>query len=101
MGEVKGTRYQLKIRNHSPRTTESRKQKSKRRGTKSSSVLRELHYENTRIRRGGSDEYPQTMFLCKIRKIISTPVNPSFIIQKWGLRGSKLYRHVFVMALFD
>ena len=27
-----------------------------------------------------------------------TPVNPSFTIQKWGLRGSKLYRRVFVMA---
>ena len=26
-----------------------------------------------------------------------TPVNPSFTIQKWGLRGSKLYRDVFVM----
>ena len=26
-----------------------------------------------------------------------TPLNPSFTIQKWGLRGSKLYRHVFVM----
>ena len=26
-----------------------------------------------------------------------TPVNPSFTIEKWGLRGSKLYRHVFVM----
>ena len=26
-----------------------------------------------------------------------TPVNPSFTIQKWGLRGSKLYRRVFVM----
>ena len=26
-----------------------------------------------------------------------TLVNPSFIIQKWGLRGSKLYRCVFVM----
>ena len=25
------------------------------------------------------------------------PVNPSFNIQKWGLRGSKLYRQVFVM----
>ena len=29
-----------------------------------------------------------------------TPVNPSFTIQKWGLRGSKLYRHVFVMGSF-
>ena len=27
-----------------------------------------------------------------------TPVNPSFIIWKWGLWGSKLYRHVFVMS---
>ena len=26
-----------------------------------------------------------------------TPINPSFIILKWGLRGSTLYRHVFVM----
>ena len=26
-----------------------------------------------------------------------TPVNPSFTILKWGLRGSKLYRYVFVM----
>ena len=26
-----------------------------------------------------------------------TPVNHSFTIQKWGLRGSNLYRHVFVM----
>ena len=26
-----------------------------------------------------------------------TPVNPSFTIQKWGLSGSKYYRHVFVM----
>ena len=28
---------------------------------------------------------------------MSTPVNPSFTIYKWGLRGSKLYRYVFVM----
>ena len=28
-----------------------------------------------------------------------TPVNPSFTILKWGLRGSKLYRRVFVMLL--
>ena len=48
-------------------------------------------------RRGGSNEYPQSMFWAEIRKIMYTPVNPSFTIQKWGLRGSKLYRHVFVM----
>ena len=37
------------------------------------------------------------MLYAVIRKIMYTPVNPSFIIYKWGLRGSKLYRHVFVM----
>ena len=31
-------------------------------------------------RRGGSNEYPQSMFFGKIRKIMYTPVNPSFII---------------------
>ena len=28
-------------------------------------------------RRGGSNEYPQSMFFSKIRKIMHTPVNPS------------------------
>ena len=31
-------------------------------------------------RRGGSYEYPQSMFLVVIRKIMYTPVNPSFTI---------------------
>ena len=31
-------------------------------------------------RRGGSNEYPQSMFSAEIRKIIYTPVNPSFTI---------------------
>ena len=48
-------------------------------------------------RGGGSNKYPQFMFLAEIRKIMYTPINPSFAIQKWGSRGSKLYRHVFVM----
>ena len=30
--------------------------------------------------RGGSNEYPQSMFLAEIRKIMYTPVNPSFNI---------------------
>ena len=30
-----------------------------------------------------------------------TPVNLSFTILKWGLRGSKLYRYVFVMSSGD
>ena len=50
-------------------------------------------------RRGGSNEYPQSMFWTEIRKIMYTPVNPSFTIQKWGLKGSKLYRHVFAILL--
>ena len=29
-------------------------------------------------RRGGSNEYPQSMFLAEIRKLMYTPVNPSF-----------------------
>ena len=47
-----------------------------------------------------SNEYPQSMFSAEIRKIMFTPVNPSFTILKWGLRGSKLCRHVFVMVGF-
>ena len=31
-------------------------------------------------RRGGSNEYPQSIFLAEIRKIMNTPVNPSFTI---------------------
>ena len=31
-------------------------------------------------RRGGSNEYPQSMFFGKIRTIMYTPVNPSFTI---------------------
>ena len=31
-------------------------------------------------RRGGSNEYPQSMFLAEITKIMYTPVNPSFTI---------------------
>ena len=36
-----------------------------------------------------------------LRKIMYTPANPSFTIWKWGLRGSKLYRYVFVMHTPD
>ena len=38
-------------------------------------------------------------FGAEIRAMMYTPVNPSFTIYKWGLRGSTLYRHVFVMSL--
>ena len=36
---------------------------------------------------GGSNEYPQSMLWAEIRKIIYTPVNPSFTFLKWGLKG--------------
>ena len=50
-------------------------------------------------RQGGSNEYPQSMFWADTSKIMCTPVNLSFTIQKWGLRGSKLYMYVFVMFI--
>ena len=31
-------------------------------------------------RRGGSNEYPQSMFLSRNKKVMYTPVNPSFTI---------------------
>ena len=36
--------------------------------------------EPPRPRRGGSNEYPRSMFWAEIRKIMYTPVNPSFTI---------------------
>ena len=40
-----------------------------------------LHISNQNIdRRGGSNEYPKSMILAEIRKIMYTPVNPSFTI---------------------
>ena len=32
------------------------------------------------------------------RHVFVMPVNPSFTIEKWSLRGSNLYRNVFVMV---
>ena len=37
-------------------------------------------YSLEQPRRGGSNEYTQSMFLAEIRKIMYTPVNPSFTI---------------------
>ena len=44
-------------------------------------------------RQGGSNAYPQSMFLSRNKKIMYTPANPSFTIQKWGFRGLILDRH--------
>ena len=41
-------------------------------------------------RRGGSNEYPQSMFRAEIRKIMYTPVNPQFYYIKVGFKGVKI-----------
>ena len=38
-------------------------------------------------RRGGSNEYTQSMFLSRNKKNNVYLLNPSFTIQKWDLRG--------------
>ena len=40
-------------------------------------------------RRGGSNEYPQFMFLSRNKKIDVYPVNPSFTDIKLGFKGVK------------
>ena len=37
--------------------------------------------------RGGSNEYPQSVFWSKNKKNSYTPAYPSFAIEKWGSRG--------------
>ena len=60
---------------------------------------RGLEYYNVFINydRGGSNEYPQSMFWSKNKKNRYTPAYPSFAIQTWGLRGYSLRGHVFLM----
>ena len=49
-------------------------------------------------RQGGSNEYQQSMCLSRNKKNNVYPCQPQFYYKKkWGLRASKLYRHVFVM----
>ena len=45
---------------------------------------------------GGSNEYPQSMFFSKNKNNVY-PCKHQFYCIKQGLRGSKFYRHVFVM----
>ena len=58
-----------------------------------------FHISAQNIDWGYSLEPNNLCFWVEIRKIIYTPVNPSFTVWKWGLRGSKLYRHAFMMML--
>ena len=48
-------------------------------------------------RRGGSNEYPQSMFLSRNKQNNVYPCKPQFYYIKVGFKGLKLYRHVFVM----
>ena len=48
-------------------------------------------------RRGGSNEYPQSMFLSRNMKNNVYPCKLQFYYIKVGFKGSKLYRYVFVM----
>ena len=47
--------------------------------------------------RGGSNEYPQSMFLSRNKNNVY-PCKPQFYYMKVGFIGSKLYRYVFVMV---
>ena len=49
-------------------------------------------------RRGGSNEYPQSMLLSRNKKNNVYPCKPHFYYIKVGFKGSKLYRYVFVMS---
>ena len=49
-------------------------------------------------RRGGSNEYPQFMFLSRNKNSNVYPCKPQFYCIKVGLWGSKLYRRDFVMS---
>ena len=49
-------------------------------------------------RRGGSNEYPQSMLLIRNKKNNVYPCKPQFYYIKVGFKGSKLYRRVFVMV---
>ena len=48
-------------------------------------------------RRGGSNEYPQSMYWSRNKKNKVYPYKPPVLYKMWGLRGSRLYKHVFLM----
>ena len=51
------------------------------------------------FQRGGSNEYPQSMFWSKNKKNRYTPAYPSFAIQRWGSTGYTLHGHVILMYI--
>ena len=50
-------------------------------------------------RKGGSNEYLQSMFLSRNKKNNVNPSKPQFYCIKVEFKGIKLYRRVFVMSL--
>ena len=50
--------------------------------------------------RGGSNQYPQSMFLSRNKKNNVNPCKAQFNYIKWSLRGSALCRNVFMMIFF-
>ena len=48
---------------------------------------------------GGSNEYPQSKFLSTNKKNNVYPCKPQFYYRTVGFKGSKFYRHVFVMII--
>ena len=52
-------------------------------------------------RRGGSNAYPQSMFLSRNKKNSVYLCKAQLHYIKGGLKGSELYRHVFVMDYFN
>ena len=53
---------------------------------------------HTFVQRGGSNEYPQSIFWAEI-KTIMYPCKPQFYYIKVGFKGSTLYRHVLWWTL--
>ena len=47
------------------------------------------------LRRGGSNEYPQSMFLSRNKKTNAYPCKPQFYYIKVGLKGAQNYIGVF------
>ena len=49
-------------------------------------------------RRGGSNQYPQSMYLSRNKKNNVYPCKPQFYYIKVGFKGATIYRRVFVMV---
>ena len=53
-------------------------------------------YSSEPPHRGGSKKYPQSMFLSRNKNNNVYPYKPQVLLYKSGLRGSILYRYVFL-----